>query len=423
MQIHWPFSHPAHRTAVGAVTPTYDTNGNLTSDGTYTLGYDAENRLVSASGAGSIATYTFDAQGSRKTRTVNGTTTVSVTDVQNREVLEYNGATGALLRWYAYGLGPNDVLGQMNIPANTRTTPIPDLLGSIVGFMDAGTGTLTKFAYQPYGANANPATPFGYTGQRVDQESGLYYYRARHYSTKLGRFLQPDPIGYDGGINIYGYAGNDPLNLIDPAGLSALQAVQQAALQAVAQASAARLLVASAGTSQVAALTVGARPAFSVEPLNLSPISPGAGDEDDVEARRNVYTPCLLAGAGGFPCGPETGGGGGGGGRGSAAPKPTPGGGGSKVEDLVRNSAPGRSTKGPSNLFERLGGFADAQRDFNSLGPTNVRPAANNPNAQIGILPDGRTVTVRPNSSDGRPTLEIYDRSSGRSIKFRYGSP
>ena len=66
--------------------------------------YGAENRLVSAAGAGNTASYTFDAQGRRKTRTVNGTTTVSVTDAQNREVLEYNGSTGALLRWYAYGL-------------------------------------------------------------------------------------------------------------------------------------------------------------------------------------------------------------------------------------------------------------------------------------------------------------------------------
>lgn len=159
-------------TAVGAATPTYDTNGNLTSDGTYTLGYDAENRLVSASGAGNTAAYTFDAQGRRKTRTVNGSTTVSVTDADNREVLEYNGASGALLRWYAYGLGPNAVLGQMNVPANTRTTPVPDLLGSVVGSMDAGTGTLTKFAYRPYGATAAAPTPFGFTGQRFDQESG-----------------------------------------------------------------------------------------------------------------------------------------------------------------------------------------------------------------------------------------------------------
>ena len=169
-------------TAVGAVTPTYDTNGNLTSDGTYTYGYDAENRLVSASGAGTSAAYTFDAQGNRKTVTTGGATTVFVTDADDREVLEYDGASGAIQRWYAYGLGPNDVLGQMNVPANTRTTFVPDLLGSVVATMASSTGTLSRFGYRPYGASTAPATPFGFTGQRLDVEAGgIYYFRARAY--------------------------------------------------------------------------------------------------------------------------------------------------------------------------------------------------------------------------------------------------
>jgi RHS repeat-associated protein len=202
-------------TAVGGVAQTYSTNGNLTSDGANSYGYDAENRLTSAN----TATYTFDAQGRRKSRTSGGATTIFVTAADNREVLEYDGSTGALLRWYAYGLGPNAVLGQMNIPANTRTTPVPDLLGTIVGSMDAGTGTLTKFAYRPYGASAAPASPFGFTGQRVDPEAGgIYYYRARAYSSAFGRFIQPDPIGYDGGTNFYAYVFNDPLNLTDSGG-------------------------------------------------------------------------------------------------------------------------------------------------------------------------------------------------------------
>jgi YD repeat-containing protein len=53
--------------AVGAVTPTYDGNGNQTFDGTFTFGYDAENRLTSASGAGNTVTYAYDAEGRRKT--------------------------------------------------------------------------------------------------------------------------------------------------------------------------------------------------------------------------------------------------------------------------------------------------------------------------------------------------------------------
>ena len=207
-------------TAVGATTPTYNGNGNLTSDGTYTLGYDLENRMTSASGAGNTAAYAFDAQGRRKSRTVNGTTTISITDADNREVLEYNGGTGTLLRWYAYGLGPNAVLNQMNIAGGTRETVLLNLQGSIIASFASSSGALTRFDYQPYGNSAAAATPFGYTGQRLDQESGLYYYRARHYSPRIGRFTQVDPTGYSGGTNLYAYVGNDRSNVRDPRGLA-----------------------------------------------------------------------------------------------------------------------------------------------------------------------------------------------------------
>ncbi|MBX9943888.1 MAG: hypothetical protein K2Y40_07395 [Reyranella sp.] len=206
-------------TAVGAVTPTYDGNGNLTFDGTTTLGHDPENRLVSASGGGNTATYAFDPRGRRKVRTVNGTTTVTITGADNRELMDYDGATGAILRWYAYGPGPNAVLNQMNVASGTRDTLLPDLLGSIVASVDSSTGNIAPFGYRPYGTTSAAPAQFGYTGQRVDQETGLYYYRARHYSPAWGRFTQADPIGYQGGINLYGYVGNDPLNATDPSGL------------------------------------------------------------------------------------------------------------------------------------------------------------------------------------------------------------
>src|ERR1700688_1317938 len=154
-------------TAVGAVTPSYDGNSNLTSDGTFTFGYDAENRLTSASGAGNTAAYTYDAQGRRKTKTVNGTTTVFVTDAGNREVLEYDGTSGAIQRWYAYGLGSNDVLNQTNVVAGTRAALIPDILGSVIASLDSGLGTLSKIGYLPYGKSGGTA-PFGYTAQRID---------------------------------------------------------------------------------------------------------------------------------------------------------------------------------------------------------------------------------------------------------------
>ncbi|HEU0217900.1 MAG TPA: RHS repeat-associated core domain-containing protein [Stellaceae bacterium] len=215
-------------TQVGAAHPTYDGNGNPTFDGVFTYGYDAESRLVSIKqGAATIATYAYDAQGRRKSKTVGSTTTIYVTDADNREVLEYDGTTGAVQRWYAFGQGPDAVLGQMNIAAGTRTTLIPDLQGSIIGLLDSG-GSLTRIGYQPYGENPTLTSgTYRYTARRFDPEtagsapqpSGLYYYRARVYSPTWGRFLQPDPLGYAGGSNLYAYVGNDPLNRTDPSGL------------------------------------------------------------------------------------------------------------------------------------------------------------------------------------------------------------
>jgi RHS repeat-associated protein len=61
---------------------------------------------------------------------------------------------------------------------------------------------------------------FGYTGQMRLPELGLMHYKARAYSPRYGRFLQADPIGTNGGLNVYEYAGSDPVNASDPSGLS-----------------------------------------------------------------------------------------------------------------------------------------------------------------------------------------------------------
>jgi RHS repeat-associated protein len=222
-------------TAVGSAHPTYDGNGDLTNDGHFTYCYDPESRLTSVLSVGTcaaptttVAAYAYDAQGRRKSKTVGATTTNYVTDDDNREVLEYNGTSGALQTWYAFGLGPDEALNQINVAAtpNTRATLIPDVIGSIIGSLDSG-GTLTKFGYQTFGENPSLTSGgYRYTGRRLDPEtvaasfqpSGLYYYRARTYSPTWGRFLQPDPSGYPAGANLYAYTDNDPLNQTDPSG-------------------------------------------------------------------------------------------------------------------------------------------------------------------------------------------------------------
>ena len=56
-------------------------------------------------------------------------------------------------------------------------------------------------------------------GQYFDQETGLHYNYHRYYDPGTGRYLTPDPIGLEGGINLFSYTYNNPLNNIDPLGL------------------------------------------------------------------------------------------------------------------------------------------------------------------------------------------------------------
>jgi RHS repeat-associated protein len=88
-----------------------------------------------------------------------------------------------------------------------------DERGSIIAASNASGVAAASVKYRPDGDSGTLASPFGYTGQLPDLQ--LYYYKARMYSPKAGRFLQPDPLGYGGGINLYGYVGNDPVNRVD----------------------------------------------------------------------------------------------------------------------------------------------------------------------------------------------------------------
>jgi RHS repeat-associated protein len=83
-------------------------------------------------------------------------------------------------------------------------------------------GQLTDiYAYLAYGSQSGygaDTAAYRFTGRRYDPETGLHFYRARAYSSALGRFLQADPIGTDGGINLCAYVANDPANGVDQTG-------------------------------------------------------------------------------------------------------------------------------------------------------------------------------------------------------------
>lgn len=84
-----------------------------------------------------------------------------------------------------------------------------------------GLALLKNYAYSPYG-EATTLGPDGgnslqYTGRENDQ-TGLYYYRARYYDSVLKRFISEDPIGLEAGPNFYAYVGGNPISRIDPTG-------------------------------------------------------------------------------------------------------------------------------------------------------------------------------------------------------------
>jgi len=209
-------------TTVGGTAQTYDANGNLTGTGAATYTYDIENRLVKAVAGATTTNLIYDPLG-RLFETNQGTSATttrflndgdalaleynSQNDVTNRYVHGSNAAADDPLVWYS---GSN-LAGKRWLHA--------DHLGSITAWTNSSGGSPTINKYDEYGLPAATNTGrFQYTGQVWIGELGLYYYKARFYSPGLGRFLQVDPVGYKGGINLYGYVESDPVNQKDPTG-------------------------------------------------------------------------------------------------------------------------------------------------------------------------------------------------------------
>jgi RHS repeat-associated protein len=99
-----------------------------------------------------------------------------------------------------------------------------DGVGSVIALSDVNSLIVERYSYDVFGEpnrTSDVNNPYLFTGRRYDEETGLYYYRARYYDYYIGRFLQTDPVGYDDGLNLYIYVGNNPLEWVDPWGLKA----------------------------------------------------------------------------------------------------------------------------------------------------------------------------------------------------------
>ena len=225
----------------------YDHWGNLVSrrNGLYEqhYAYDAENRLVSARGTGPEgrfeARYHYDALGRRTRKIV--TTTHGTTDTrflwQGYRLLQEQQQTG-LCSTYIYD--PNEAWSPLarvdhlrdqssgeiywfNTDLNGAPLEVTDERGAVRWSGQYGSFGEVRHQSEGFSRLVNRTAmahqPLRYAGQYADGETGLHYNLFRYYDPQVGRYIVQDPIGLNGGWNLYQYAPN-PLGWIDPLGLS-----------------------------------------------------------------------------------------------------------------------------------------------------------------------------------------------------------
>ena len=120
--------------------------------------------------------------------------------------------------------GTTGLLNRTTLQTNAERWYLFDAQGNVAERTDATGAVLSTDRYDAWGHRedgGDPTDPVGYGGQYgyyTDPETGLLLCTWRYYDPDMGRWLTQDPIGYAGGLNLYRYCGDNPLNLIDPLG-------------------------------------------------------------------------------------------------------------------------------------------------------------------------------------------------------------
>ncbi len=233
----------------------YDADGNLTSDGVWTYTYNAENQLVRMAsvlpagftGRHLLIDFKYDYQGRRVEKRTYDNDTSSETFSRRFvydgwNLIAETDLSGNLKRTYTWGLdlagslsatgGVGALLQIDDLVAGKTMAPTYDGNGNVASLINVGTGALeATYEYDPFGnllrcegayAKTNP---FRFSTKWQDDESGLINYGVRYYSPTLGRFINRDPIAEKGGLNLYGFCGNDGVNHWDYLGQSWLSKI------------------------------------------------------------------------------------------------------------------------------------------------------------------------------------------------------
>jgi len=253
---------------------TYDPDGNMTSDGTWSYAWDAENRLIEvqplvANLGSTLVQYMYDAQSRRIARREFSWNVFSgVTNwyyVQGRAYrydgwnllhelkppatprtppsyipqtnLYLTGVTGPVAAQYVWGLDLSGTLhsaggigGLLLISSNTtNAVNVYDANGNVVGTMDCEGNMLDLCAYDSFGNEISGEiidsgiTPFRFSTKVYERAFGVYHFGYRVQLPKVGRWLSRDPLGELSETLLYAFVANTPNSQIDPLGLASVE--------------------------------------------------------------------------------------------------------------------------------------------------------------------------------------------------------
>ena len=226
------------------VASAYDADGNMTQFGEWTYTYDAANRLKTVSTNGVLLlTNFYDAKSRRVKKVTPEATTTFFYDDWNliEERVAYTNSTSSTIRYFwgkdisgtlqgAGGVGGLLYLTVSNSytpnsPTHQLYIPFYDNIGNVTRYVDGNGNTVAQYTYDAFGkliAKSGPLTDFfrhRFSTKYFDAETGLYYYGYRFYNPILMRWLNRDPMGEEGGLNLYGFCHNNSLCGYDELGL------------------------------------------------------------------------------------------------------------------------------------------------------------------------------------------------------------
>ena len=236
-----------------SLSPSYDPDGNMLTNGPWAYTWDAENRLVSACSNGVLlVTNAYDHRSRRIRKEVSvwdplltaycsQSTASYLWDGWNiiRETI--SGQESSTTNYYTWGLdlsgtlqgagGVGGLLAVTCVSSNTSYLspltyyPLFDANGNVTGYVGTNGAVVARYEYSPFGGitaqSGDMADAFThrFSTKPFDAETGMYNYVYRFYSPELGRWMSRDPIDEQGAFNIYSFCNQSAINEIDPLGL------------------------------------------------------------------------------------------------------------------------------------------------------------------------------------------------------------